>query len=205
MIFLQIGDIIDAKDPSMGAWFEAKIVEVVRDSKGLVASRATITKLPGKKTESPSLDPKMTSVQEAVKIDSPCKMKARGDDSTVNNSNCDSLCQGEENQDKEFVLKDKNCNDLKNVSEENSILIADTSSSDIDPGRAENCHISRQAGKVEKTAEILEKNSMQRSSSPEKPLFRIDSSDNLKALGILSEMTISDGFIYRVVFDRCVL
>ena len=113
----------------------------------------------------------------------------------------------------ETVIKDENCNEGKSAGEENGMLQKRELSMATDDGCMTDCDEPDSAvvPGVKKTecATVLSPKKMSTSKdnmaqagiSANRLLFKREMSDDLKKQGILRETTVSDGFIYKVVFD----
>jgi hypothetical protein len=176
-IVLQVGDLIDARDPTMGAWFEANIVEVIKDKNfGLAQTRrhATTSSInsPEEAAATTSQESSTTATDgENKNVVATDKADSDSEDSgmQVDNNNdetkpCDEVdgtaVQNVKNIEQSTVLSPKKIN----TSKDNSVADASTSGTS-------------------------------------RSLFKKDVSDDLKKKGILCETDVSDGFIYKVTFD----
>ena len=223
----------------MGAWFEAKILDVIRDrSVGQhhrCASRPPASSIPGAQTGGQSSSiPSADSEQWVVLKDAKEKMQKHSDESTVNKNvdkeNSDVAGKedigaleidtneaddktNEQIGEQETVIKDENCNEGKSAGEENDVLQKRELSMATDDGCMTDCDgpDSAVVPGVKKTecATVLSPKKMSTSKdnmaqagiSANRLLFKREMSDDLKKQGILRETTVSDGFIYKVVFD----
>lgn len=224
----------------MGAWFEAKILDVIRDrSVGQhhrCASRPPASSISGAQTAGQSSSiPSADSEQRVVLKDAKEKMQKHSDESTVNKkidkensdvagkedigaleigtNEADDKTNDEQIDEQETVIKDENCNEGKSAGEENGMLQKREVSMATDDGCMMDCDEPDCAvvPSVKKTecATVLSPKKMSTSKdnmaeagiSANRLLFKREMSDDLKKQGILRETTVSDGFIYKVVFD----
>lgn len=214
----------------MGAWFEAKILEVLKEKSVGLHRHPSSTSTFG--TQSASI-PSADSDHRVVHKDTKENLQKDGDESMVNknvdeennsatigaldigtNKADDKTNEQIGQQDEETVIKDENCNEGKSSGEENNMLkkrgvpmaTDDDCSTEYDEPDSAVDHSVKQ---VECTT-VLSPKKMSTSkenmaeagnSSATCLLFKKEMSDDLKKQGILRETTVSDGFIYKVVFD----
>ena len=157
----KVGDVIDARDPKMGAWFEANIVDVIKDK------NYGHTKHSSLHTRTETTD---TETSEASSSKADVNQNTKSDDS---------------NREETPMNVDDN-----NKFDETDGSSATKAESAIDPTILS-----------PKKVNTFKENANAGGSSTMRSLFKKDVSDDLKKQGILSETTVSDGFIYKITFD----
>ncbi|KAK7467888.1 hypothetical protein BaRGS_00036893 [Batillaria attramentaria] len=258
----KVSDIIDARDPTMGAWFEAKILEVVRDKgskhgKSQASSSEPEDSAGGSQSQQPSaagegcssktdsapgdsgdntnqgpIENKENSITNTEEISDKCvdsetSEKLEKENTAQSNDNKSDQVESETRENRVSGVKDKNCNEQKLADSETAVpndkdvpMETDSGCDEVDGciSRARDSVTSGSISAVEdlkkNTVSVVEvlsprkvheqenrAGSSKENSTVNRSLFVKESSDELKKLGILRETTVSDGFLYKVVFD----
>ncbi|KAL8608900.1 hypothetical protein ACOMHN_063029 [Nucella lapillus] len=213
----KVGDIIDARDPTMGAWFEAKILEVVRDlnfshhhHRPSRRSSSSLTH-PGlsnsdskgddvQSSENKDENKTLSLDQKDGAADSGKAGKETDNKGSSGSDNCD------QDQEEETEITDENCNTPKKSSVP---MVVDD---DEDGSRCDepDCAVSQGVQQVETLTVLTPKKvSTSKENAGEgakktptsRSLFKQEVSDDLKKQGILCETTVTDGYVYKVEFD----
>ncbi|XP_076461119.1 E3 ubiquitin-protein ligase UHRF1-like [Babylonia areolata] len=214
----KVGDIIDARDPLLGAWFEANIIEVYRD-RSSVHHQKPLRLSSSAHPSTSNIDAE--SRQEAVlgsedSVESETSTQEMVDTKDSSASNCENTdtalkeksdkddCGNNCDQENETVITDENCNTP--TKRDVPVKMDNEKSLEVDEPDAGG---SQGVQKMESVSVLTPKrvstskeNTAESGNTPaSRSLFVKEVSDDLKKQGILCETIVTDGFIYKVRFD----
>ena len=203
----------------MGAWFEAKILEVFRDQNyghhQRHGTRPLSSSMPstGISAQNPGDSQKNVDIVESDSADGSEESGSTDKENSAKDSNDRRTRETEQTGEvNECVLKDENCNEdkssmgMQSPSKKDTPMDVGGDSSNFD--EPDSCEV-QVVKKVDSSTVLTPKkmsnskeNTVEATASPaSRSLFKKETSDDLKKQGILCETSFSDGYIYKVVFD----
>ncbi|KAK7110903.1 E3 ubiquitin-protein ligase UHRF1-like [Littorina saxatilis] len=209
----KVGDIIDARDPTMGAWFEAKILEVTKGDPTSLPLRQTVSARAASAIPTVHQAVENSSVPSSASQDRAVKQEDGEKDSAVTKDQSETVKDSEEKmdtnsdeskskelKDDEAVIKDENCNTPNKT---DVAVVTDDNCDEPDCAAVQNVKAMESTTVLspKKISNSKENAGLAGASSATRSLFKKKVSDDLKKQGILRETTVSDGFIYKVVLD----